>query len=663
MEVKRVDSSGNIVPIQYQGVDITPTPTVESYSETNATINLTTVADIPNNTVLVFNENPYYINQYNGDPRFLQDKFVRFSYRFNFVDGESSLMAPFTQPCFIPKQDGYFLNESLSSGDMEHTYSSTIVEFMENKVNKIDLKIPLPVNGSLLNQTLHVESIDILYKESDSLTIQVIENISTTSTEFSNINIPELTYFYQSQKPYRTLPSSDITRVYDKIPVRALGQEIISNRVVYANYQDKHTPPSFINYNVTATAKSNLAITGAVTDTTSIVEYPSSSLKTNRTYQVGVVLSDKFGRQSTTILSNSTASITIGPPSSSTTFSGSTLYSPYSDEGVVPREWPGNSLKIIFNSIIGNASPNAVTLDPGLYNGDVFSASYNPLGWYSYKIVVKQTEQEYYNIYTAGAIKGLPFDYVTNSVGSLSQNSSFVSLINDNINKVPRDLSEVGPQDRTFRSSVILYGRVENISNNQNTGNNQFYPSRKAFTTTSIETLDDLFDVSGFTGQFINPVPVTDNLNAYHGFFKSDANPFIAEIVTSQSTSGQFGTQNSVEVFTGTGKASAAYADTDTITLDGIGVGSVIEIGSIITWAAAGNDPPLPGGKPVVVESTNNNAVTPTLTLNRKITIASQQVVNLTLRKYEDTASLAVFETDPFVSKLDINYWFDIGVE
>ena len=36
-------------------------------------------------------------------------------------------------------------------------------------------------------------------------------------------------------------------------------------------------------------------------------------------------------------------------------------------------------------------------------------------------------------------------------------------LINDNINKVPRDLtSEVGPDQKQFRSSVQLFGRVEN---------------------------------------------------------------------------------------------------------------------------------------------------------------------------------------------------------
>jgi hypothetical protein len=71
---------------------------------------------------------------------------------------------------------------------------------------------------------------------------------------------------------------------------------------------------------------------------------------------------------------------------------------------------------------------------------------------YSYKIVVKQTEQEYYNVYVGGAIKGqaywtdVPNPPVATSENPLDQNATFVTLLNDNINKVPRDLTEVGAQ-------------------------------------------------------------------------------------------------------------------------------------------------------------------------------------------------------------------------
>ena len=54
--------------------------------------------------------NPDYDADYKGDTRLLRDKFSKFSYRFKYDDGEYSLMAPFTQAAFVPKQFGYFID-------------------------------------------------------------------------------------------------------------------------------------------------------------------------------------------------------------------------------------------------------------------------------------------------------------------------------------------------------------------------------------------------------------------------------------------------------------------------------------------------------------------------------------------------------------------------
>ena len=105
--------------------------------------------------------NPYYDASFGGDPDFLEDKFIRFSYRFQFDDGENSIFAPFTQPCFIPKQDGYFIGD-----DEKQAFSSTVVGFMENKVTKILLQIPLPANATDLagdTSPFKITAIDILY--------------------------------------------------------------------------------------------------------------------------------------------------------------------------------------------------------------------------------------------------------------------------------------------------------------------------------------------------------------------------------------------------------------------------------------------------------------------------------------------------------------------
>lgn len=127
--------------------------------------------------------------------------------------------------------------------------------------------------------------------------------------------------------------------------------------------------------------------------------------------------------------------------------------------------FPGNSLKILFNNTI----PGGTT---GIYNGDVADKNYNPLGWYSYKIVVKQIEQEYYNVYLPGVMAAYPND----TLKELGK-TSHAALFNDNINKVPRDLLEVGPEQKQFRSSVVLNGRVQNTATNDVWQNNiQYYP-------------------------------------------------------------------------------------------------------------------------------------------------------------------------------------------
>jgi len=476
--------------------------------------------------VLFAISNPYYDDVFkdNANVDFLSDKFVRFSYRYKFDDGEYSLIAPFTQPTFIPEQDGYFLVNGVIAGaalgdeefptDEENAYRSTEVKFMENKVNKVLLNIPLPVVSNNLNNDFKIIEIDVLYKESDQTTIKVVESIPLTGNVFGTS--PFYQYEYGSKPPFKTLPQAETTRVSDKIPVKAFAQEIASNRVIYGNYQDKHTPPKFLNYRLAAESKQPTFTIGEnnVENYTSIIEYPNASLKQNRTYELGVVLADRFGRQSTVIFSKTKLS-------GNQSFIASSIYSQYrtrfdnedinsSNPNGGLLNYDGDSLKVEFiDAVQSFKSPNPINGVPGIYNGDVLSENYNPLGWYSFKVVVKQTEQDYYNVYLPTAMAGYPLD-PTKEVDT----TTHVVLFGDNINKIPRDLSEVGPTQREFPSSVRLFGRVSNNSVTKiagGDGTNQFYPGRTASLSTSVGTIKDLFDYNAFpqinsgtnTGEYI----------------------------------------------------------------------------------------------------------------------------------------------------------------
>ena len=435
--------------------------------------------------------NPYYSSLWPGDPNFIVEKFLRFSYRFKFDDGEYSVMAPFTQTAFIPEQDGYFISGIDDDGeswwDEDRTYQSTEVKFMKNKVNDIDLILNAPDgmvfgsnNQTDIHSSLKITDIEILYKESDGLSVKVVDSISWEDFQWKDplnpttgYNTNQFIYNYQSRKPYKTLPERETIRVYDKTPIRSATQEVVGNRLVYGNYINKHTPPKNLDYNVIVDEKADTSVYQFSPGGDNRIEYPNHTLKQNRTYQVGIVLSDRYGRQSTVILSSVDDGV-LGIVK----YSGSTVYHPYSgldDDIITPDDnpptpnnytWPGDAIKILFNNVI-SSNRNVATGHPGIYDKET-----NVLGWYSWKVVIKQQEQEYYNIYFPGILNGTRYagrvvpgnseDEVGPSIeintGEFSPASEAspvcnITLHGDNINKIPRDLKNVGPDQKVFRTS------------------------------------------------------------------------------------------------------------------------------------------------------------------------------------------------------------------
>ena len=626
---------------------------------------------LANNDVIEIARNPDYLANWKGDPTFLEDKFVRFSYRFQYDDNEYSLMAPFSQIAFIPKQYSEFgtgqLNEedvfavgSIKNGfdqDMVNAYKSSIIAWFENDADNINVRIPLPYNtSSLLGFNLKIKNIDILYKESDALAVKVLDTISITPTSpvFSNISYEDdlhgfvtqsfFDYNYKSSKPFKTLPQGQTTRVYDRVPVKALAQEFVGSRVVYGNYLEKLTPPATIPYNVGFDDKS-IAYDN-------YTQYPYHTLKQNRTYQAGFVLSDIYGRQSDVILSSNDNSTTAG---------GSTIFLPYntSDTQGDILAWLGKVLTMSIERPIAR-TVNYATGEPGIYadgltvdsinvsntgqgyvldsniatttsgagtgltvaitsisNGGagqpplvgavtgiiinnpgsgyldqetvtisgggvikctvrVTVSASNPLGWYSYKIVVKQQEQEYYNVFFPGFVNGLPVIPSAQTPPTYSQDLdlyAFSTIISDNINKVPRELIDVGPTDLEYNSEELLYIRINNpdsisiavgLQGNKVPRNVQYYPNNASQNVLNISTVRDTQLVAipfvankekGDYGQTINPTIGANTITSLTGaipwgktganvsFYGADQNPFILQFSTSNQSLNPIGAQ------------------------------------------------------------------------------------------------------------------------
>ena len=675
---------------------------------------------VTNVTKITIGVNPDYDPNWPGDCDFLKDKFVRFAYRFKFDDNEYSLISPFTQACFMPKQNGYFLSQTRSRTtdgssvdetiyDSQLAYESTDLGFFENAINSIGLKIPSPQYlGSVDNffsnalEEMHIEEIDIIYKDDEESVLKVVDTITRES--FENVNSNYIVYDYQSRQSYKTLPSDEITRVSDVVPLKSLTQEITGNRVIYGNYTDGHTSNDTLNYEIAAAAKSVLPeiLDAGIIDQDVKKEYQNHTLKQNRTYQVGIVLSDRYGRQSDVILSSLDKSKTI---TSGESYRGSTIFRPFYSAGpnllvnpgspTLPSTWPGDSLKVQFNSqipedtgkfgypglfldyrppsvtnlnrgsgytsngsgvLVTGGSGNGMTVDyvinnegvilsvtiinsgTGFLNNDIITipgstsadnASFvfksilfpNLTGWYSYKIVVKQKEHDYYNVYLPGIVNG-----AINEDGISSSTKATISLYSDNINKIPKDLLDVGPSQTNYRSDTKLSLRVENTS----TYSRRFYPGTNVEDVVSLSELSDLgislTKTSSLTKNAIQPVvnPIeleSQNDNIQQGMsvaaVDSSGVPYIKQ-------------SDGAYVFSyyvnGNQKALVIIRGTTTS----------ISANSTLTFGPAG-----------IIYNSNNNPIVGILSTSDTIGVAEEN---------NFAALLAVAETKPVKSLLDIFY-------
>lgn len=388
--------------------------------------------------------------------REIEQKFVRFAYRYKFEDNTYSLISPFSPVAFVPKDGDIDNSNNISIDDEDTIFGTSEYEGMINGINQVDLSIDVP--GSL-----NISHIDILYKESDSPAIRIIETKKATEASSGS-----LTYSYKSTLPKSTLPERQLTRVFDNVPVKALAQEVVANRIVYGNIQLGHDLDDQIcDYDVFFGPKESTTLS-------------RHSIKQRRAYEVGIIFSDRYGRTSPVILSKN-STIYVSPKDD--TFNNSTFL--------------GDALKIVFKPVATNIAVK-----------NAWHETNNPLGWYSYKIVIKQADQEYYNVYTSGI---------------LNYNKDYIELINDNVNKIPRDSSNYNLEnDKIASSEVKLYPKVVNVYNNPSAGGDY---------AKSILSNDGLISIAAI-GLPTDLGLKTDTTSAIGPMYNAADNPLMARLST-----------------------------------------------------------------------------------------------------------------------------------
>ena len=744
----------------------------------------------------------------NVKSEYIKERFVRFSYRYRYDDGEYTTFAPFTQIIFKPLNSGKISDlasgSNYTDGYSKHdVYKKGTVKIMENDYNKIDLRIPLPslndfkTTSHSWSNDLKLRNIEILIKESDAVSVKVVASIKvdTTNTSFNNNvvqytikpkNTGEVLYYrhaykhtYRSEKPQKTLPENQTVRVFDRVPLRSQAQEIAGNRLIYGNFAENYNLPNDelgnegINYLINSSVKGSREHGDAGGFRQYLHKaYKYHSLKQNRTYQVGVVLIDRFGRQSPVILSsNADSTLTKAPDTYTNPIEQGTFHNLYNnayswsnaevaigkaldiefkDTRLVPFADADNQSKSneVFNGTINDTClkkdqeltlPSAnvtadgtgttaalatttpgdgtgltllITADSsnitkakvsavgsgykindtvtvtktlmdndtsiGTVGGDLvitLTASdiinfYNPHGWYAWKLVVKQTEQEYYNVYAPhpGDSWNNTEHYFDNSV----EGRSWLTLHGDNINKVPRDVTD----EDTFRqgisgSEVKLYPKVVSLDTDSDPADLPLDRANLAYSIRNTDTTDYIDVISIGTAKdqnLFNSAEKTDvtgddagvtGFSVYSFVHGHDRNPLVAELPNLKTSGSNNSAGVRATVAVALSNAGTQSSGTDLQVNPEKAIGGItygggedqIEIGMRVTGPsikqANVNVPVLvtdvtggSGGSPFDIEISENQ------------TIPKGENLFFSLHK----VGLTVFETKPVESQIDIYY-------
>ena len=350
--------------------------------------------------------------------------FPRFSYRWKYEDGQYSPYAPFTQAAFMPAPRR--LTSTGTRGDTnfvpdteEENYVEGFNTTMYNNVGSITL-------NNIPRGTADVVEIDLLYTESISSTIYVLETLVipedqrgidfTVNTAYTNrvqadgfgatsgedYSLLPLSYTLSARKIYSALPANQLRRPFDNVPRLAKSQEVTANRLIYGNYLQNYNQLDGVNLSVSTIPAESFP---QYEDTTH-ADYNSDiqshllaqsqtdglHVKGNRTYEIGVAYIDAFGRQGAMLQNTSTIN----------------------DDGTFNE---ASAFRTNFNQGSREALSVQITTDP-------------PSWADSYRYFIKDASMDYhnlvsYNIYNDGGVEDVNSEFIWIEFQSTDRNKVF----------------------------------------------------------------------------------------------------------------------------------------------------------------------------------------------------------------------------------------------
>lgn len=147
----------------------------------------------------------------------IKERHFAFAYRYKYLDGQYSALSAFTNYQFYP-------------GLFDLDYDTMTNNGMVNEFNAYDIQYN--------TGDLRVTDIQLCFKTPLSDVVFVIDNINKADNNY--IDDATRNFRFTNTKVYKALPDDEMNRLFDNVPLKALAQDIINDRVVFGNYTTQY---------------------------------------------------------------------------------------------------------------------------------------------------------------------------------------------------------------------------------------------------------------------------------------------------------------------------------------------------------------------------------------------------------------------------------------
>ena len=219
------------------------------------------------------------------DPPFFEMKFARFGYRYKYKNNEISAFSPFSNPAFIPGEFDYAANQGYNLGMTNNVRQLAISNFVPSATDYPD-----------------VVAVDILYKATNNQNVYVVDTFTNEDPEWTAGLAIGGTFNIKTEIITSVVNTNQILRPFDNVPRKAKAQEITANRLLFGNYTQNfnllNDDGSIFQNNMEVSSLSVDVVDAEGNATSAGIEgnAVAKSIKSIRTYQIGVAYMDYYGR-------------------------------------------------------------------------------------------------------------------------------------------------------------------------------------------------------------------------------------------------------------------------------------------------------------------------------------------------------------------------------